>query len=372
MKSHGRLGAVEKELYDAQWAGMRQGILDRLDESKAKSAAAAAALAAANGELEPPVGDNTMDARKFVPMIDVSGSMGGEPMEVAIALGILVSEINHVAFRDRFITFETQPSWVNLSGISSITDKVSVTQRAGWGGSTNIMAAFDRIIEVVREHKLPASEIPDLIVFSDMQFDQAERGGGLTIFEQLQARFAALGKELCGTPYDAPRIVFWNLRACVGYPTAADTPNVQMLSGFSPSLLKVVLEGGDVPVATAEDEETEESLLVDEDGLVIGGQKPATRAQVTPYDTMRRVLDDDRYDAIRTILSGSTEGLLATYSFTAPEKTEAVEEATAGGKRAGAGPGAGAKSAGRGRGRGGGRDRGGGRGGRGSGSRRKY
>ena len=35
-------------------------------------------------------------------------------MEVAIALGILVSEVTHPDFRNRLLTFETKPSWVNL------------------------------------------------------------------------------------------------------------------------------------------------------------------------------------------------------------------------------------------------------------------
>jgi hypothetical protein len=34
-------------------------------------------------------------------MVDVSGSMSGTPMEAAIALGILISEVTHLVFRDR-------------------------------------------------------------------------------------------------------------------------------------------------------------------------------------------------------------------------------------------------------------------------------
>ena len=38
---------------------------------------------------------------RVVAMADVSGSMCGTPMEVAIALGILTSEVTHPAFRDK-------------------------------------------------------------------------------------------------------------------------------------------------------------------------------------------------------------------------------------------------------------------------------
>ncbi len=49
---------------------------------------------------------------------------------------------------------------------------------------------------------------------------------------------------ICGTPYPAPRIIFWNLRGdTLGSPAKSDDSNVQLLSGFSPSLLKHVMEG---------------------------------------------------------------------------------------------------------------------------------
>ena len=42
--------------------------------------------------------------------------------------------------------------------------------------TTNFEKAIDRVLEVATKHKLRPEDIPDLIVFSDMQFDQA--GGG--------------------------------------------------------------------------------------------------------------------------------------------------------------------------------------------------
>lgn len=79
-----------------------------------------------------------------------------------------------------------------------------------------------------------------------------------------------------------------------------------MLSGYSPSLLKFVLEGGDL-------EETEEVTL--ESGEVV----KVAKAKPTPYETLRKVLDDARYFPVREVLSKSTEGALAQYHFEAPE-----------------------------------------------------
>ena len=93
-------------------------------------------------------------------------------MEVAIALGILTSEVNHPAFRNRMITFEEHPTWVILNEDDNIDDKVRITAAASWGGSTDVLAAFELIAEVIISHKLPPEEVPDLIIFSDMQFNE--------------------------------------------------------------------------------------------------------------------------------------------------------------------------------------------------------
>ena len=102
-------------------------------------------------------------------------------------------------------------------------------QHAGWGGSTDFAAACERILQAAEAAKLTPDEIPDLLVLSDMQFNEAggfgggdgygggygrRRGGGSweTHFERLQRRFAEVGVAVCGTPYAPPRIVFWNLR----------------------------------------------------------------------------------------------------------------------------------------------------------------
>jgi hypothetical protein len=72
-----------------------------------------------------------------------------------------------------------------------------------------------------------------------------------------------------------------------------------MLSGFSPALLKAVLEGGEL------------------EGLV--------KAKPTPYETLRKVLDDARYHPVRELLSGSSEGALAAYKFELPASPPAEE-----------------------------------------------
>merc|ERR1719231_772110 len=130
-------------------------------------------------------------------------------MEVAIALGILVSELAAKPFADRVLTFESKPNWVDLSTSMGIAAKVATVQAAGWGGSTDFEAACERILAVAEQHKLKPDQIPDLIVFSDMQFNEAREGGCYggsrarvgsweTQYERLERRFAEVGQKTCG------------------------------------------------------------------------------------------------------------------------------------------------------------------------------
>jgi len=331
---HSALSAVESELMDAQWKSMREGVVEGMRKAQevrelevldAVAPTAEATKGAAGFSLEAlkRALPKNVDLGKLVPLVDVSGSMYGQPMEVAIGMGILVSELTLDAFKDRLLTFESCPSWVDLSRCKSIADKVARTQSAGWGGSTNFEAACERILEVVEAAKLGPDDVPDLICFSDMQFDAA-RGPDYYSrdwsapssweihFERLQRRFDEVGRKVCGQPYAAPRIIFWNLAGnTVGFPAAADAPNCQMLSGFSPALLKLVLTGADL---VGEEEE-----VVQPDGTV-----KVVKQGPTPAQTLRAALDDPCFDPVRLKLSALDKGPLKEYRFV-PKEEEEVE-----------------------------------------------
>jgi hypothetical protein len=218
---------------------------------------------------------------KLVPLIDVSGSMEGEPMQVAIALGILLTEVTAPALRDRFITFESNPKWQALDPNASLRQKVAVAKAAPWGGSTNFAKAIRLILQAAVNSELPAAEMEGvtLVVFSDMEFDVAGREyssriaqhNWATEHEKLVAEFAHHG-------YSAPHIVYWNLRANTSdYAVQHDTPGVSMVSGFSQNLLKLFMEG-----------------KVD--------------ALTDPMITMREALDNARYDKVRAVCSSAALG----------------------------------------------------------------
>jgi hypothetical protein len=80
-----------------------------------------------------------------------------------------------------------------------------------------------------------------------------------------------------------------------------------MLSGFSPSLLKLLLNGEPLVIE-----------MLETDGTV-------TQREVTPEETLRKALDDERYDRIHVILLKSKEGLfLNYYDFTQNESKKHI------------------------------------------------
>jgi hypothetical protein len=150
---------------------------------------------------------------------DVSGSMDGTPMEVAIALGILGKN------RGRIMTFSDKPAIVTIPD-GTLQAQVKAVQGIAWGYNTDFAKVMDLVIKL-------DDPIETIFVFSDMQFDEAF--GNTTHFEGWKNKFRLNEKVM-------PKIVFWNLRGNTGdFPVSSNEHNVVMLSGYSPSLIKSVM-----------------------------------------------------------------------------------------------------------------------------------
>ena len=181
---------------------------------------------------------------KMIAMVDVSGSMEGDPMDVAIALGIRISEKS--TLRDRVMTFSSSPTWVNLQDCSNFVSKVNVIQQSHWGMNTNFKQALRLILDEIILHGMRPEEVQDmmLVVLSDMQMDQGDSCNKKVLHEEMREMYANAGIHLHGEPYKPPHILFWNLRSTSGFPCLSSQPNCSMMSGFSPSLLNFFCEHG--------------------------------------------------------------------------------------------------------------------------------
>jgi Mg-chelatase subunit ChlD len=181
---------------------------------------------------------------KMIAMVDVSGSMDGDPMNVAIALGIRIASKS--ALGHRVMTFSSTPTWVNLEPYGDFISQVEVIKNAPWGMNTNFYAALDMILDAIIQNKMEPEDVQDmvLVILSDMQMDSGDQCNKQALYETMKAKYEAAGIRVHGRAYKPPHILFWNLRSTSGFPTLSNQPNTSMMSGFSPSLLNLFCEQG--------------------------------------------------------------------------------------------------------------------------------
>lgn len=208
------------------------------------------------------------DGRQGIAVIDTSASMTGirngrtvEPILVAKALGMYLSERLSGPYKDHYITFSEEPIMAKFHG-ATIKDRYHNMKEII--ASTNIERVYDLILKVAVEHNLPQSQLPShLYIFSDMEFNEATTGGWrgttttptLTLYQTIAKRYAAYG-------YTMPVTIFWNLDARNNqHPVTQHESGAALVSGFSPSTFQYIMEG------------------------VI----------LTPFQTMMKVLDAPRY-----------------------------------------------------------------------------
>jgi len=185
----------------------------------------------------------TNNLTNIIAMIDISESMedgNNNPLYSAIGLGCRVAEKSKLG--KRILTFTSNPEWINLEDKHTFCEMVDTIVGIPRGMNTNFHKALDMILDGLVAGNVPATDVESLVlaVFSDIQFDQAERDseyGNGTLREILHLKFQKAGIKVCGIPYKVPHILFWNLRSTNGFPELSYNDGYSMISGFSPHLL---------------------------------------------------------------------------------------------------------------------------------------
>jgi hypothetical protein len=108
-------------------------------------------------------------------------------------------------------------------------------RNSDWGMSTNLIKVFNLILDSAKKNSVPASEMPvNILIISDMEFDSA--CGNNTNYEVIKALYAKSG-------YSLPKVIFWNVKGRPNNVPASKYENVNLVSGYSPSICKAVLSG---------------------------------------------------------------------------------------------------------------------------------
>lgn len=179
-------------------------------------------------------------------MMTPAGNSKVTCLDVANALSIYFSEHCTGQFKDCYITFSQTPMFVDLSRGKSLHDKIEIARHHNEVANTNIEAVFELILRAAVKNKMSQEELPaNLLILSDMEFDAATRSNvnGKTVspdeklFDTFAKRYAAYG-------YRLPRLVFWNICSRTGtVPVKENALGVALVSGFSPTIVKMVLSG---------------------------------------------------------------------------------------------------------------------------------
>ena len=215
-------------------------------------------------------------------MCDFSGSMrmsgtnGDTPYWVSMALGLLISEVTTDEFKDCFLTFDSTPTQHMLPHGGDLFARLKSfrASRIGQGTSTDFQKAMDLVLKRCKEGRVkPGNEPTNLIVLTDMAWDEASGSNEYGTYtgntyrnvfktspwqfhvEMIRESFKRAGEDMWGegNGWKMPTIVIWNIAAtCQDFHAKADTEGVVMLSGWSPSLFKVLQTKGVVSL-TPED-----------------------------------------------------------------------------------------------------------------------
>ena len=227
---------------------------------------------------------------------DVSGSMTGDPLDVAMAVSIIGATATKGPFHNRVLTFETSSRWVKLEYPKSVDEyssfagsnnhdytstgvtkfpigvkfdsskvgkeldwieKIYVILCSGWGGSTNMLSALDQIVAIAEQYGVPLPK--RAITITDMQWDSADTNSFQGTFKSQcftrnsqilsSGSYKTLLQKItqCVTQagYEMPEFVCWNVNGgnC-GLPALASDSKILMVSGFSVSMLKLFLNTG--------------------------------------------------------------------------------------------------------------------------------
>ncbi|KAJ9700658.1 hypothetical protein PVL29_006123 [Vitis rotundifolia] len=162
-----------KSLFSKHDIGRFGEYLEKVQTGKAKIAAGALLpheiIASLNEEDDEKKGRLT----NCIAVCDVSGSMSGTPMEMCVALGLLVSELSEDPWKGNVITFSASPELHKIQG-DSLVSKTEFVRMMEWGANSDFQKVFDGILQVAVEGNLSEDQmIKRVFVFSDMEFDEA-------------------------------------------------------------------------------------------------------------------------------------------------------------------------------------------------------
>lgn len=244
-----------------------------------------------------PKGDDYIDPKNIIPVIDTSGSMvQAHVMHIAIGLGILAATLSNIP--GCLISFSDKPELFSLDLEADIFDQFQTIMRGPMGYSTNIDATYRILLDLMQENKVEKANFALLfltdcnfneqVYIEDMKPDMDKQDAYQTVFYgRMEAAFKDKG-------YFLPRTIFWNLcGTSEGFPTLSSTNGIQMVSGFSQTIMTQIMTG-------------DFKLIIDE-------ETGEARVSVDPWTSFVETITSSTFDPILKIVLSVQEGIMKEY-----------------------------------------------------------
>lgn len=235
----------------------RNEYLDALKEGKAKINAS---VAFPHEIIHQMIGNSTNDATfeemwKALPnrckdgmsntlvVCDGSGSMtwnaisgSSVPLDVAYAMSIYFSEKMTGQFKDKFITFSSNPQIIDLSMAFSLRDKINILQSHADCTNTDLFKVFKLILDTAVENHLSQEDLPEkILIITDGEFDSMCTQSDLFLFREIDSMFAK-------AEYKVPKLIFWNVcNRSMTIPVTENDRGISLVSGFSPNIANMIM-----------------------------------------------------------------------------------------------------------------------------------
>lgn len=169
---------------------------------------------------------------------DIDKNSGVQAIDVSTALAIYFSERQSGEFKDKFITFSSEPEIVDMKNCKNLLEKIRLCKTFNDYRETDIEKVFDLILKTATNRKLSQDELPKtVLIVSDMEFNSARCcvRNDATLFEEISEKYKDKG-------YKLPRLAFWNVNSRSGaIPIKENESGVALISGFSPAVINMVL-----------------------------------------------------------------------------------------------------------------------------------
>jgi hypothetical protein len=210
-----------------------------------------------------------------LPLIDISESMSmyGDALKIAMTVGVALAEAHDddSPFKNVVGMFAERPEFLTLSG--TFCDKMDQIKNARVGYTTNLNKAYEYLLNVAVQNSVPQSELPSLVLLSDMEVSMS--GDGIDWFvlrrynadhnsvsKQIETAFDKINKLFANYGYVPPFTTFWNCSPNDKMLVQSYHKNVSVVSGDSEATMNFVMEG------------------------------------LTPVDTLMNIVNDPRYSML--------------------------------------------------------------------------